>query len=198
MAKPESNFKNMLITLFVITAIAALALGYVYSSTAGQINAALIKKTNKALELVLPEFEGNPGDAMFKIAPAVSGLDSLECYPAYKDGKLVGLAIKSSTMTGFSGLIRMMIGFKPDGTIHDTFVLEHKETPGLGTGMKEEKFKSQFRGKNPKSANLTVKKDGGEVDALTAATISSRAFCDGLKNAHDLFNKAIKKAKKSI
>jgi electron transport complex protein RnfG len=70
----------------------------------------------------------------------------------------------------------------------DISVLQHKETPGLGTKMTEEKFLVQFRGKNPGSFPLKVKKDGGQVDAITAATISSRAFCDALQRAYDALN----------
>ena len=78
-----------------------------------------------------------------------------------------------------------MVGFDESGNILDVSVLEHKETPGLGTKMDDDKFKEQFRGKNPEEFNLEVKKDGGEVDAITAATISSRAFSDGVQRAYD-------------
>jgi electron transport complex protein RnfG len=82
-----------------------------------------------------------------------------------------------------------MVGFKPDGTIQNIEVLEQKETPGLGTKMKDDKFLAQFRGKNPSAFNLKVTKDGGEVDALTGATITSRAFGDAVQMAYDEFMK---------
>lgn len=201
MAK-KSNFTNMVLTLFIITAAAAAALGYVYEFTDQPRKMAATKKVNKALEMVLPKFAGNPGDNMFKIAaPAVNSeenseaadekakKDSIECYPAYgEDGKLVGIAVKSFTKSGFSGLIRVMVGFKPDGTINDTFVLEHKETPGLGTEMKEAGFKNQFEGVEASFENqIKVNKDGGKIDAITAATISSRAFCDAVNTAGEVF-----------
>lgn len=80
-----------------------------------------------------------------------------------------------------------MVGFLPDGTIHNTAVLEHKETPGLGDKMDIRKapWSEQFRGKNPAEYRLQVRKDGGDVDAITAATISSRAFCDAVQRAYD-------------
>jgi electron transport complex protein RnfG len=62
-------------------------------------------------------------------------------------------------------------------------VLSHKETPGLGTKMTEPRFSSQFLGKNPEDFTLKVKKDGGQVDAITAATVSSRAYCDAIQRA---------------
>ena len=82
-----------------------------------------------------------------------------------------------------------MAGFKPGGTIVNITVLEHKETPGLGTKMAEPKFKDQFMDKNPAEFSLKVKKDGGPVDAITAATISSRAFCDALQRASNTLQK---------
>ncbi len=67
--------------------------------------------------------------------------------------------------------------------------LDHKETPGLGTKMTEPEFKEQFTGKNPAEFTLKVKKDGGPVDAITAATISSRAFCDAVQRAYNTLQK---------
>ena len=108
--------------------------------------------------------------------------------------KVIGIAVESYTYTGFSGLVKIMVGFLPDGTIYNTSVLEHAETPGLGDKMIKEKsldkatglsWSSQFDGKNPASDNIKVKQDDGEVDAITAATISSRAFCDAVLRAYD-------------
>ena len=80
-----------------------------------------------------------------------------------------------------------MVGFNPDKTIQNIVVLEQKETPGLGTKMKDDKFIRQFRGKDPSSFPLVVTKDGGEVDALTGATITTRAFCEAAQLAYDAF-----------
>ena len=82
-----------------------------------------------------------------------------------------------------------MAGFKTDGTIINITVLTHKETPGLGNKMTEPKFKDQFMNKNPKEFSLVVDKDGGPVDAITAATISSRAFCDAVQRAYNTLQK---------
>jgi electron transport complex protein RnfG len=78
-------------------------------------------------------------------------------------------------------------------------VLEQKETPGLGTKMKGDKFLRQFRGKDPSSFNLKPKKDGGDVDALTGATITTRAFGEATQLAYDEFmkNKAMHKESKN-
>ena len=115
--------------------------------------------------------------------------DSIEVYPGFANNEFVGAAVIGSSEKGFSGLVKLMIGFKASGEIHNIEVLEQKETPGLGTKMKDEKFLAQFRDKNPSTYNLKVKKDGGEVDALTGATISSRAFGEATQMAFDEFMK---------
>ena len=82
-----------------------------------------------------------------------------------------------------------MVGFNSEGIINNTAVLEHKETPGLGTKMKEPKFKDQFMGIDPGNFDLKVKKDGGDVDAITAATISSRAYSEAVDMAYQTYLK---------
>jgi Na+-translocating ferredoxin:NAD+ oxidoreductase subunit G len=190
MAKKESSFKNMVLTLFVITAIASTALAYVYEVTKGPKAAADLAKKVNAIKEVVPEFDNNPVDEMYTVeAPDGSGM--LEIYPAKKAGELVGVAVKTFTMKGFSGYIGLMVGLLPDGTINQTSVLEHKETPGLGDKMDKSKsaFPLQFNGKNPGAYKMTVKKDGGDVDAITASTITSRAFCDAVQRAYDTYQK---------
>jgi electron transport complex protein RnfG len=82
-----------------------------------------------------------------------------------------------------------MVGLLPDGSINNISVLEHKETPGLGDKMQKNKssWSEQFNGKNPGSFKLAVTKDGGDVDAITAATISSRAYTDAVKRAYETY-----------
>ena len=139
------------------------------------------------LKQVVPEFNNNPYNDRFRL-PTGEG-DSLDIFPAKKDSIIVGYAVSTYTSKGFSGNINLMAGFKPDGTIVNITVLEHKETPGLGTKMTEPKFKYQFAGKNPADFSLKVRKDGGTVDAITAATISSRAFCDAVQRAYNTLQK---------
>ena len=97
----------------------------------------------------------------------------------------MGYAVKTYTDKGFGGHVEIMAGFLPNGSIYNLTVLQHKETPGLGTKMTDPKFSKQFLGKNPADFKLRVKKDGGQVDAITAATVSSRAYCDALQRAFD-------------
>jgi len=190
MAKRESTFKNMVTTLFIVAAVSAATLGLVNEVTEGPIAEAKLRAKLEAVEKVVPQFDNNPSEEMYILE---SDLGELECYPAKMGDELVGTAISTITKLGFSGEIRVMVGFKPDGSIHDSSVLDHAETPGLGTKMDLPKFKDQYMGKNPAGNNIKVTKDGGEIDAITAATISSRAFSDAIQRAYDAYMKGGKK-----
>jgi len=197
MSKEQSSFLNMALSLVVITLVAGLSLGFINDLTLEpKAKAKLLKKTN-ALKTVLPVFDNNLVAEAYKIKTA-DVKDSIELYPAFKQNELVGVAITGSSEKGFSGLVKLMVGFRPDGTIENIAVLEQKETPGLGTKMKDEKFLKQFRGKDPSSFNLKVSKDGGQVDALTGATISTRAFSEATQMAYDEFMKNKESIKQSV
>ncbi len=186
MAKKESTIVNMVLTLLVITAVASVALGFVYNATKGPIAESKQAKLEAAISVVLPEFDKLDEELLVK---PQDGADDLSFYHAYKEEEYVGTAVKTYTDKGFSGRFWIMIGFLPDGTIFNTAVLEHKETPGLGDKMDVAKsdFSVQFKEQNPQSFKLSVTKDGGDVQAITAATISSRAFCDATQRAYDAF-----------
>lgn len=187
MAKIESNFRNMVLSLTLIALGAAICLGFVYEFTKKPIELSNLNKKLDAIKLVVPEFTNNPNDDMFKL-PTGDG-DSLEIYPAKKGEDIVGYAVNTYSKNGFAGIIRLMAGFKPDGTVINIRVLEQKETPGLGNKMTDPNFKDQFNDKDPAKFALKVKKDGGQVDAITAATISSRAFCDAVQRAYTTLKK---------
>lgn len=187
MAKTESTFKNMVFTLTLIAAVAATCLGFVYELTKKPIEMSNLNKKLAAIKQVVPEFTNNPNDEMFRL-PTGEG-DSLDVYPAKKEDVIVGYAVNTYTTKGFSGEITLMTGFRPDGTIINITVLDHKETPGLGTKMAEPLFRDQFIDKDPGEVELKVTKDGGSVDAITAATISSRAFCDAVQRAYNTLQK---------
>jgi electron transport complex protein RnfG len=186
MAKKESTIVNMVLTLFLITAVAGVALAFVYNATKGPIAEAKQAKLEEAIGIVLPEFDKL--DEAYTVKPE-TGNDELTFYDAYKNEEYVGTAIRTFTDKGFSGRIWIMVGFAPDGSIVNTAVLEHKETPGLGDKMDAAigDFPLQFKEKDPKSWKLSVTKDGGDVQAITAATITSRAFCDATQRAYDSF-----------
>ncbi len=188
MSKKKDTFFNMVISLVVITIISGFALGFINDLTVGPIAEAKLERKVNALKLVLPKFDNNPVADVQKIK-SEKVKDSIEIFPAYLKKEFVGAAIIGVTDKGFSGIIKIMVGFKPNGDIQNIVVLEQKETPGLGTKIKGEKFLKQFRNKNPSTFNVKVTKDGGEVDALTGATITSRAFGEAVQMAYDEFVK---------
>lgn len=173
----------MTIALFVITAVAGLALSAVYSVTKEPIAASQKAKINNAIKLVVPEFE----TILDTVLMPEDGKDSITVHRLLKGTEKSGVAVQTYTDNGFSGRFTLMVGFMPDGSISNIEVLEHKETPGLGTKMALPAFKDQFKGiklAELPGEELKVKKDGGTVDAITAATISSRAFCDAVNRAY--------------
>jgi len=188
MAKKESTLFNMTLTLLVVTFIASSSLGYVYELTKEPVAKAKLAKKTEALAKAAPAFDNNPVEEMYKVF-VEEGYDSLEAYPLKRNGDLVGTAIRSYSKKGFGGEVWIMAGFNADGTIHSIEVLDHKETPGLGTKMSDPEFKDQFAGLDPAKTNMKVKKDGGTIDAITAATISSRAFADAAMRAYQAFKK---------
>jgi len=181
MAKKESTLTNMVLTLLVITLVASLALGGIYNLTKEPIALAKKAKQEKAIKEVIPGFDTIVAK---KYLPA-DGTDSLVFYYGYDGDSLVGTAVGTYSNKGYDATqIQLMVGFMPDLSIRNISVIQQKETPGLGTKMKDAKFKDQFQDKNPANFVLKVKKDGGDVDAITAATISSRAFCDAVSRAY--------------
>ncbi len=199
MAKIASSLKNMVIVLFVIAFVSGLLLAYVQKITLDPIAKVKQQKQIDAIAVVVPAFDNNPLETAQEVMiPEYQG-EKMMVYTAINQGDTVGYAILSSTNSGFGGKVEVMIGFKPDGTIYNTAVTAHQETPGLGDKMTADKFRSQFIGFNCDTQKARVKKDGGDVDALTAATISSRAFCSTVNKAFKLFcNLTSKKAKTDV
>ena len=191
MAKKPSTLINMLVALLVIAAVSGGVLGLVYGVTKDTIAQVDQKKNEAAIQAVLP-LEGEITYKADTMTFSDEGVDmTFPCNLAYDaNGNFQGAAVKTSE-GGFGGKIDMMVGFLADGTIKGTSVLSHAETPGLGANMTG-KFKDQFVDKNPADFRLIVKKDGGDVDAITAATITSRAFSKAVDKAYKAFmaNKA--------
>jgi len=176
--KLESTLINMTLSLVLISMGMSAALAFVYLKTKGPIEAASRQKEIDAIKMVIPEFDNDPATGKIE-------KDGVVIYRMTKQDTTVGYAVKSYTEKGFGGHVELMAGFLPNGSIYYVTVLQHKETPGLGTKMNDPRFSKQFLGKNPVDFKLLVKKDGGQVDAITAATVSSRAYCDALQRAYD-------------
>lgn len=187
MAQPVSNFKNMFLALLAVTFVASAILGMVNEATKSAIIKADLEQQNLAIATILPSFAYL--GSFYKALPA-GEQDSLLCVTAYaKDSSRVGTAIKSYSKKGFSGLVTVMVGFTNEGIVSGFKILEHKETPGLGSKMAvwfsdKNKPRQNVVGANPEITSFTVVKDGGPIDAITAATISSRAFLESIRRAH--------------
>lgn len=174
----------MVLVLFVVTFVASAAVGVVNTLTADKIAQAQQDKQVEAIRQVVAPFNNDPLTEADSVGTPDGG--ELVFFPATKNGEPVGTAVKTYSNNGFSGFISIMVGFNPDGSIYNYSVLEHKETPGLGSKMGEwfvKGAKGDITGKTPGTAGLQVSKDGGDVDAITAATISSRAFLDAINRA---------------
>lgn len=168
--------------LFVIAFVCSGAVALVYNLTEEPIAVAQQEKAVEALKKALPEFD--------TITDTVEMADCV-IYPVSKSGAAVGFAVKCASPNGFSGNIELMVGFREDGIIHNIEVLQQAETPGLGANMVSEgnALTASFVGKSAAELNMAVKKDGGDIDALTAATISSRAYSEAVGFAYGAFQK---------
>jgi len=189
MKKLQSSFLNMVLVLGSISAFAAGALGVVNELTKKPILRADSLAKEEAIKFVSPDFDNSPLDDKF-IVITDSG-DSLICYPTKTGDKINAYAIETFSDKGYSGEIKIMIGLDTDGNILNYSVLSHKETPGLGSKMadwfKINNKKQNILGLNPSKTNMKVSKDGGDVDGITAATISSRAFLEAVNKAYNAY-----------
>lgn len=197
----------MLLSLLFICLLAAGLLAKVNDMTKEPIADAQALKLEEAIKNVVPEFDNDPVKESYKVA-AESG-DSLLVYPAKKGEEVVGFAVNSYSKNGFSGNIQVMVGFDMNNTVVNYTVLSHAETPGLGSQMvtwfkpqihtkslieklfgfemKKEEAKSSIIGKNPETTQLKVSKDGGDIDAISASTITSRAFLEAVTRAYNAY-----------
>ena len=179
----KSTLFNMVAVLFSITLIASAGVGAVNMITADAIAEAKAIATKQAIANVLPEF-----DSSEQSEQTIDDMP-IKVYTATKGDDVVGYAVESMTKDGFGGVIRMMVGFTADGKINNVNVLEQAETPGLGTKMCDDgnPLLSSIQGRNSWEVEFKVKKDGGELDALTAATISSRAYYNAVARAYQAY-----------
>ena len=181
----KSTLFNMVAVLFCITLISSAGVGLVNMITTEPIAAAKQKAINDAILAVLPEFDNK--------ATTELEIDAMpiKVYTATVEGATVGYAVETMTKSGFNGVVKLMVGFAPTGEVLNVNVIQQSETPGLGTKMCDEgnPLLSSIKGQNLESKKLVngllaVTKDGGDIDALTAATISSRAYVDAVNRAY--------------
>ena len=172
MKKLESSLKNMALALTGFSVVAGAILGWVNKVTAEPIAQANAKTLSDAIAVVVPGFDNNPAEA-----------------PETIGGEFIGAAVESSSM-GFGGELKVLVGFDVEGNIIDYSLLSHVETPGLGSKAADwfkKGAKGDITGKNPGEAPLVVSKDGGQIDAITASTITTRAFLAAVNSAYGAY-----------
>jgi len=182
MKKLESSLKNMILSLTGFSIVAGGLLGWVNAATAEPIAQANAKALSDAIAVVIPGFDNNPAEEAETVE--VEGT-TYKIYPATQGGKPIGAAVEASA-NGFGGTLTVLVGFDTEGNIIDYSLLSHAETPGLGSKASDwfkKGAKGDITGKNPGTQSLIVSKDGGEIDAITASTITSRAFLQAVNNA---------------
>ncbi len=180
----KSTLLNMTAVLFGITLIASAGVGVVNMITLEPIAQAELAAKTEALNGVLPAFDETLSDELTIDDMIVT------VHTASLDGMTVGYAVEAISKQGFGGPVSLMVGFTPAGEVINVNVLKQTETRGLGTKMADEgnplinSLKGQqLEQKKLVGGKLAVTKDGGDVDALTAATISSRAYVDAINRA---------------
>lgn len=180
----KSTLLNMTSVLLGITLVASAGVGVVNMITTEPIAKAKEAATTAALKEVLPAFEQTTSEEL--------SIDQMPIlvYTAKNGDQIAGYAVESMSKQGFAGVVRLMVGFTPEGEVVNVNVLEQTETPGLGTKMADvgnpllgSVQGQRLENKKLVDGKLAVTKDGGDVDALTAATISSRAYVDAINRA---------------
>lgn len=189
--RPRMSLWRMAASLGAITCVAAALLAIVYNITKEPIARAAGAAQTAAVEAVAPEFDNNPAAEADTVRLPGEPMP-VTIYPARISGRLTGAAVETWTQDGFSGLITLMVGLTADGRVTDYRVLSHSETPGLGAKMdtwfRDTTGHRSILGINPSASHFWVAKDpGGDIDGITAATITSRAFLQAVKRAADAF-----------
>lgn len=204
MKKLESNIMNMALVLTVIAVVAAGLLAWVNNVTSGPIK----EINNLAIENGIKSVILGDRDIEFTVEAPVEREGFVFHSVNDKNGNLIGTAVESTDKNGFGGNLKVMVGFDPEGVILGYTVLEHSETPGLGAqadgwfrqksgdvkeqaavvnvllGAPEKPGNHNIIGMNPGDDIMMVSKDGGQVDAITASTITSRAFLRAVNSAY--------------
>ena len=190
MKKLPSTLFNMVMSLGVITVVAAALLAWANAVTSGPVAEAERQKQIDAIKAVLPTFTNDPLASKWEFVPA-GGSEPFSVFPAYDGDSFCGAAVEGYSLNGFSGRVSVMYGFDSDGTVTGYEVLQHAETPGLGAKMQEwfrmDAGHRSVLGRNPGTDAMYVAKDGGAIDGITAATISSRAFLETLRSCYSAF-----------
>ncbi len=169
--------------LFIITAVAGIALGFVYDVTKEPIQKQAEIEEQTALKKLIETADNFNGDEI----AAPEGIEKI--FVAYdSSNSAIGYVVRLVS-TGYGGPISMLVGIDTSGSVTGIQILNHTETPGLGANATEEKFRNQFVGKT--EFPLVVTKTGAtapnEIDAITSSTITTTAVTKGVNTAYEWY-----------
>lgn len=185
------DIKQLVIVLTGICVVAALALSGVYEGTKDKIAQTKLEMELESVEKVLPPSDKKPQQEVKEIPWKNSqGVEyPVKTYLAKVDGKLIGAALIIKEK-GFGGPISLIMGVNPDHQITGLEVLSHKETPGLGGNITNTEFRKQFAGKTLIDG-LSLKKDGGQIDQITGATVTSSALIKAIDSGLTFYEEKV-------
>lgn len=192
MKKLESSLINMVLVLVGVALIMGGILAWVNHVTEGPI----AKQAEQALANGIKEVMGGEKLTVMNNDTVIQTIDGKEAifiihHTQNRQKNYVGAAVESSAL-GFSDNLKVLVGFNPEGEILGYTILQSSETPGLGAKADkwfQEGQKGDIIGKNLSDKLLSVKKDGGDIDAITASTITSRAFLKAINQAYQAYTK---------
>jgi electron transport complex protein RnfG len=181
---------RLIIVLTCICIVSAIALAKIYDLTKGPIAHQKRLEVLRAIKTVLPSYDNEPDRDTAKLPMGIDKRgEEIQgvFYRGKKDDHVIGVAFRVVSSEGYGGNIEVMVGLLPDGKIHGVEVLSHMETPGLGAKINEAKFKDRFKNRNLSNTTWAVKKEAGDIDGITGATISSRAVIKALKEGLEFY-----------
>ena len=174
------QYAGLIVVLTAICLAASLALAVVNSLTCDRIKQVAAKKKMRAIAEVLPDTGSAPETVV--IADPATGTSNT-FYVVRKGDAFASAALETSSPNGYGGDIRLMVGINMRREVQAIAILDQKETPGLGAKIATADFKAIYAGLPIDTTHWKVKKDGGDLDAITAATISSRAVAEAVASA---------------
>ncbi|MDO3378152.1 RnfABCDGE type electron transport complex subunit G [Geoalkalibacter halelectricus] len=181
---------RLALVLTLITAGAGLVLSMAEQLTREPIAEQRRQETLRALRTVLPQFDNQPDQDSLTLEVGYDRRGNpLErtVYRGRFEGEFSGAAFVMIAPDGYSGNIEVMVGITPAGAVSGIAILHHAETPGLGDKIEDDWFRGQFTGQTRDSVRWAVKKDGGDFDQLTGATISARAVVGAVLQGVEFF-----------
>lgn len=185
-----NSMPRLVLVLTLITVAAGLVLSLVEGVTREPIAEQRRLETLRALQAVLPPADNSPDQDTVRLVTGQDkrGRDVVRTFfRGRQEQELSGVAFEVTAADGYSGNISVMVGVDTAGTVAGIEILSHNETPGLGDKIELPVFKEIFVGRNLDNADWRVKKDGGEFDQITGATISPRAVVGAVRKGLEFY-----------